>query len=105
MEITEMDLETMRTNATQAASLLKGLANENRLMILCTLMQGEFSVSELNKRIPLSQSALSQHLSGLRKAGLVDRRRDGLAIYYSLKGDEAVRVIEVLHSIYCDSSE
>ena len=96
-----MTPEQLQTNATQAAGLLKMLANEKRLMILCALINGEMSVSDLNTQVPLSQSALSQHLAALREAELVSTRRDSQKIYYRLNGDAAVRIIEVLQSIYC----
>ena len=96
------DLEALTNNAKQAASLLKAMANENRLMILCTLVNGELSVNELNEQVPLSQSALSQHLASLKKAGLVDTRRQSQAIFYRLQGDHAMRVIHVLKDIYCN---
>ena len=88
-------------NVTYATDFLKNLANEHRLMVLCTLADGELSVSELNKVVPLSQSALSQHLSALRESGLVCTRRQSQTIYYRLNGDSALRVIEVLRSIFC----
>ncbi|WP_101757695.1 helix-turn-helix transcriptional regulator [Oceanicoccus sp. KOV_DT_Chl] len=91
----------MQKHAADAAALLKQLANVNRLMILCTLIEGEMSVGELNKLIPLSQSAFSQHLAALREAKLVTTRRESQTIYYQLNGDEAIRVIEVLQAIYC----
>ncbi len=94
-------IEDMKLHAQAAAALLKALANENRLMILCTLMAGEMSVSELNAVIPLSQSALSQHLAGLREAGLVSTRKESQTVYYRLEGTEASQVIAVLQSIYC----
>ena len=59
-----LDYDAMKRNATDAVSLLKGLANESRLMIMCVLAEGEISVGQLNQRIKLSQSALSQHLAG-----------------------------------------
>lgn len=96
-------LADMQQHARAAASLLKALANENRLMILCTLMGTEMSVSELNAHVPLSQSALSQHLAGLREAGLVSTRKEAQTVYYRLQGDEATKVIAVLQSIYCPS--
>ena len=96
-----MTPEQLQANATQAAGLLKMLANEKRLMILCALINGELSVSDLNQQVPLSQSALSQHLAALREAELVSTRRDSQKIYYRLNGDAAVRIIEVLQSIYC----
>lgn len=91
----------MQEHAQAAANLLKALANENRLMILCTLITGELSVGELNTRVPLSQSALSQHLASLREAGLVATRKEAQTVYYSLLGDEAQKIIAVLQSIYC----
>ncbi len=95
------NLAAMQTHAQAAANLLKALANENRLMILCTLINGELSVGELNIRVPLSQSALSQHLASLREAGLVATRKEAQTVYYSLLGDEAQKIIAVLQSIYC----
>jgi DNA-binding transcriptional ArsR family regulator len=98
-----MDFDTMQRNATDAVTLLKGLANESRLMIMCVLTEGEVSVGELNKRIELSQSALSQHLAILRDQGLVKTRRESQTIYYSLAETPAMNVIELLHSVYCDA--
>lgn len=92
---------SMQEHAQAAANLLKALANENRLMILCTLISNEMSVGELNARVPLSQSALSQHLASLREAGLVVTRKEAQTVYYSLQGDEAQKIIAVLQSIYC----
>ena len=91
----------MELHACDAANLLKALANENRLMILCSLVGGELSVGELNSKVPLSQSALSQHLGSLREAGLVATRKESQTVFYRLQGDEATRVIAVLQSIYC----
>ena len=98
----EFDLPKMRRNADKAAGLLKKLANRNRLLILCSLIEGESSVSTLNKRIRLSQSALSQHLAVLREDGLVSTRRDAQTIYYALADSHAVPVIQTLHAIYCE---
>ncbi len=95
------DMATMQQHARQAANMLKKLGNEYRLLILCTLMKGELSVGELNEMIPLSQSSLSQHLASLRAAELVQTRRESQTIYYSLQGDEAIKIISVLQSIYC----
>lgn len=94
-------LDDMQVHASQAASLLKALANENRLMIMCTLLNGELSVGELNAKVPLSQSALSQHLASLRDAGLVSTRKAAQTVYYQVCGDEARKIIAVLQSIYC----
>lgn len=96
-----MDFADMKQHAGDAAQLLKALANENRLMILCTLTEGELSVGQLNDRILLSQSALSQHLAVLRRDGLVTTRRESQTIYYDLAPGPAAKVIELLHGMYC----
>jgi DNA-binding transcriptional ArsR family regulator len=93
--------DELQKHAAKAARMLKSLSNENRLMILCSLIEGELSVGELNQRIPLSQSALSQHLGYLRKQDLVTTRRESQTIYYQLKGDDAIQIIQVLQTIYC----
>jgi DNA-binding transcriptional ArsR family regulator len=93
--------EAMRPHAVAASSLLKALANEQRLMILCNLSGTEMSVSELNERLPLSQSALSQHLAVLREAGIVQTRRDAQTVHYSLADGPAAQVVGTLHRIYC----
>lgn len=94
-------LELMKANASNAAKLMKALANDSRLLILCHLDGRELSVSELNRCLDLSQSALSQHLAVLRKDGLVKTRRESQTIYYSLQGDTAKRIIHTLHEMYC----
>ncbi len=94
-------IEDLRNNAKQATNLLKALANENRLLILCYLDDRELSVSELNACLDLSQSALSQHLAVLRRDQLVKTRRESQTIYYSLNGDEAKQIIRTLHNMYC----
>lgn len=91
----------MQSHAADAASLMKALGNESRLMILCLLTEGEHSVSDLNEIIPLSQSALSQQLARLRQQGLVKTRRESQTIYYALAEGPADRVIHLLHDIYC----
>lgn len=96
-----MNPEAMRAHAADASRLLKALANEKRLMLLCLLAEGERSVSELNARLDLSQSALSQHLAILRDDGLVTTRREAQSIYYGLAQGPAQRVIDTLHDIYC----
>ena len=101
--LANLDIEEMRAHAADAAGLMKALGNESRLMILCTLVEGERSVSELNAVIPLSQSALSQQLARLRSQGLVETRRESQTIYYSLAPGPADKIIHVLHDIYCGS--
>ena len=91
----------MQVHAADAASLMRAFGNESRLMILCTLAEGERSVGELNEIIPLSQSALSQHLAKMREAGLVSTRRDAQMIYYRLSSPQAEAVLTTLYRIYC----
>jgi DNA-binding transcriptional ArsR family regulator len=91
----------MHAHAGDAAQLLKALGNEQRLLVLCNLISGPLSVGELNERVDLSQSALSQHLALLREAGLVSTRRDAQTIYYSLPPGPVTRVMAVLQDIYC----
>ena len=98
---TRMDYNALQSNAGDAVKLLKGLANESRLMIMCVLSEGEVSVGQLNQRIQLSQSALSQHLAVLRDQGLVQTRRESQTIYYRPAETAALSIIELLHDIYC----
>ncbi len=98
-----MDISELQENATEVAGLLKILSNKNRLMIACTLMTEELSVGDLNKEVPLSQSALSQHLAVLRKADLVDTRRDGQTIYYRLKSEQVKQLVVSLKNIFCST--
>ncbi|NIZ03722.1 ArsR/SmtB family transcription factor [Thalassospira lucentensis] len=98
-----MELNHLEHNAEQASTLLKAMSNQSRLLILCQLNQGEKSVGELERIVGLSQSALSQHLARLRRDKLVKTRREAQTIYYSLQGDEALRVIKTLHTLYSDT--
>lgn len=91
----------LATNAAAAAALLKVMSNPNRLMILCALEDSELAVHELNQKVPLSQSALSQHLAALREADLVSTRREAQTIYYLIKGNAARRVIALLRELFC----
>lgn len=97
--------ERVQAHAGEAAQLLKALGNEQRLLILCNLLDGPLSVGELNQRIELSQSALSQHLALLREMGLVDTRREAQTIFYSLSDGPVVRVMALLQDIYCATDE
>lgn len=101
-ELSSQELAQLAEHASSAAQLLKQLSNPHRLMLLCTLIDGELSVGELNQRVPLSQSALSQHLASLRDAELVATRKDKQQVFYRLNGLEAVQVIRVLKQIYCE---
>lgn len=101
----DFDAAAMRKHSGAAARLMRSLANRQRLLVLCALTEGELSVSELNRRVTLSQSALSQHLAVLRSEQLVSTRRDAQTIYYSLADGPAVRVLKLLHDEFCGSGE
>ncbi len=96
-----IDWSAMDKNADAAAALLKALANSQRLRILCLLVGGEHSVSEINAAVALSQSALSQHLARLREEGLVTTRREAQTIHYALADGPAAHIIATLHGFYC----
>jgi len=96
-----IDGAALRQHAEQASQLLKTVGNPIRLMILYTLMQGEYSVGKLNNRIELSQSTLSQHLAILRRNGLVQTRREAQTIFYSLENEKVSSLMECLYTIYC----
>lgn len=84
------------------AELLKSLANPHRLMIVCTLVEGERAVSELERDLDIRQPSLSQHLASLREAGLILGRREAKAVFYRISDDRAARVVEALHEIFCE---
>ncbi|MGM0522307.1 MAG: ArsR/SmtB family transcription factor [Pseudomonadota bacterium] len=85
----------------QATSLLKAMANEKRLQIVCLLLERELSVTQINQQLTLSQSALSQHLAILRRDNLVHTRRESQTIYYSLTSDGAKAIVEMLATQFC----
>ena len=101
MSISTTDMAQMRASAGDAARLLKALANEHRLLVLCHLLEGERSVGQLNTELDLSQSALSQHLAVLREDGLVATRRESQTIYYRVASPAVSTVLAALHGIYC----
>ncbi|OGO81544.1 MAG: transcriptional regulator [Chromatiales bacterium RIFOXYA1_FULL_46_5] len=97
-----MKLEEMLKNSAQAAKLLKAVSNERRLLILCYLLESELSVTEMNDKLGLSQSALSQHLAVLRRQKLVKTRKEAQTVFYRINSDEAVALIGLLHKLYCE---
>ena len=97
-------LTELHDMAAHACELLKAMANEWRLMILCHLAEGEKTVSELQGLLGLSQSALSQHLAILRREKIVRARKQAQSVSYSLSGDEATKVMETLHEVFCDKA-
>ncbi|HEV3424149.1 MAG TPA: metalloregulator ArsR/SmtB family transcription factor [Paraburkholderia sp.] len=94
-------LAALRESAAKACALLKALAHEDRLLLLCQLTEGERNVGELEELVGLHQPSLSQHLGVLRAEGLVTTRREGKYIYYSLAGNEVIQVMHTLSSLYC----
>ena len=96
-------LTELHDMASHACELLKAMANEWRLMILCQLSEGEKTVSELQGLLGLSQSALSQHLAILRREKIVRARKNAQSVFYSLSGSEATKVMETLHEVFCSS--
>ncbi len=101
--INDSDLtQLFREQAGQAVGLLKALANESRLLIMCYLIEAEeMSVGELVEKVALSQSALSQHLGKLREEGLVATRRQSQTIYYRVSDPKAAQLLALLHDLFC----
>lgn len=100
----EMSSDTIAdviSSASSATDFMKALAHEGRLMILCHLVSGEKSVTELENLLSSRQAAVSQQLARLRLEGLVNSRRDGKVIYYSLGDQKATKMIELLHQMFC----
>lgn len=96
-----VSMEVTKEKAEEATAFLKTLANENRLMVLCHLAQGEKSVTELESLLGIRQPNLSQQLARLRTEGLVKTRRDAKSVYYSLDSAEVVLVMQLLYRLFC----
>lgn len=90
-------------NAEAASTFLKAISHEGRLMILCHLVSGEKSVTDLEDLLSSRQSAVSQQLARLRLEGLIKPRREGKAIYYSLTDDRPKQIMEVVYDLFCRS--
>ena len=97
-----IDTDSLRHGAARAVAALKLLANEDRLLLLCQLSQGELCVSELEAQLGIRQPTLSQQLGVLRDEALVTTRREGKQIFYSIASSEAMAVMQVLYQLYCD---
>ena len=100
-DLSEEEIERMMVSACEAANFLKAISHEGRLMILCHLATGEKSVTELERLLSARQAAVSQQLSRLRLEGLVQPRREGKIIYYSLADRRAIQILDVVYSIFC----
>ncbi len=96
------EMKAMMDSAEAASGFLKALANENRLLLLCLLAEGEKSVTELESLLALRQPTVSQQLARLRADNLVNFRRDGKTIYYSLASTNARRVIDLIYEMFCE---
>lgn len=101
-----VDILSNRVAAAQASTLLKALANEDRLLILCQLVRGEKNVGELERLLGIRQPTLSQQLTVLREEKLVSTERKGKFIYYRLASQEALEIMQTLYRLYCaDTNE
>ncbi len=98
---TTLSPEEMTHRAREAAALLKALSHEGRLMILCHLTAGERSVGDLEGLLNARQAAVSQQLARLRQDGLVSTRRDGKAIYYSIRDERVKRLLTTMYELFC----
>ena len=101
MPETMLDVDQMRNAAATATAVLKMLAHPDRLMLLCQLSQGEKSVGELEDLLDLHQPSLSQQLGALRNEGLVETRRDGKRIFYSIADPKVLTLLGMLYELYC----
>ncbi|MFK0379656.1 ArsR/SmtB family transcription factor [Pandoraea sp. NPDC090278] len=99
-----LDLARLRAAAQDATALLRALANEDRLLILCQLTQGELSVGELEAQLDIRQPTLSQQLAVLRSEALVTTRRDGKRIYYAVADGAVLAVLACLYDQFCPTS-
>ena len=100
-DMSDAEITQMMENACDAANFLKSISHEGRLMILCHLATGEKSVTELEELLSSRQAAVSQQLSRLRTEGLVQPRREGKAIYYSLTDRRAVLILDLVYDLFC----
>ena len=101
LDMSDAEITAMMENACEASNFLKAISHEGRLMILCHLATGEKSVSELERLLSARQAAVSQQLGRLRLEGLVQPRREGKTIYYSLTDDRCKRIISVVYDLFC----
>ena len=96
------DIEQMFDKGQNAANFLKAMAHEGRLMILCHLVNGEKSVTELENLVSSRQAAVSQQLARLRIEGIVSFRREGKAIYYAIQDEKVLKLIKLLYTEFCN---
>lgn len=101
LSITKAELKKMQSSADDACTLMKVLSNRDRMMLLCEMAKGEKCVGDLEAALDLHQPTLSQQLTVLRKENLVNTRREGKQIYYSISSEVALSVIALLYRHYC----
>lgn len=104
-DMDDEEIDQIAEKATEAAAFLKAISHEGRLMILCHLVSGEKSVTELEELLSARQAAVSQQLSRLRLEGLVVPRRDGKAIYYRLADERPKKMLECVYELFCGEDE
>lgn len=97
----DLEIDVMRESAASVVTILKSLANTDRLLILCHLAQEELNVSQIEEKTQINQPTLSQQLMMLRKSDVVSTRRDGKQIYYSIKDQKLTVVLKTLYDLYC----
>ena len=102
---TQVGIDAMRDAAQSACALMKVLANPDRLLLLCQLAEGEKNVGELQEALGIVQPTLSQQLAVLRDEELVETRREGKNIYYSVASPRALAVLQVLYAQFCQPSK
>lgn len=104
-DTSELNIDRMRASAARATALLRSLAHEDRLLLLCQLSQQELCVGELEEQLDIHQPILSQQLGVLRRQELVTTRRDGKRIYYRIADPRALALLQTLYSLYCDERD
>ena len=97
----EKEVMALRDQAGQVSTMLKQLANQDRLLILCQLAEQEFNVSQIEQLTGIAQPTLSQQLTILRRAKLVITRREGKQIYYAIQDQRLMRLLQTLYQLYC----
>jgi ArsR family transcriptional regulator len=100
-----IDPQRLRVAASHAVASLKLLANPDRLLLLCQLSQGEYSVGELERLLDIRQPTLSQQLGVLRNQDVVATRRDGKSIFYRVADPKLLEILQVLYRLYCPPEE
>ncbi len=97
----QLSISAMRIAAGGAVAVLRALSNEDRLLLLCQMSQGEYSVGELEELLDIRQPTLSQQLTVLRAEGLVDTRREGKRIFYRVSDQKVLMILTTLYQLYC----